>query len=688
MSVTVAGELYGYKAPGAGDTVEVAIVLTDSDGAKVAGVAFDAAGMAVTYRKEGAHSYSAFPTFATENWAECGGGEYDIIMRQSAATELALMDTEGHLNFYVICDATAGDFARVKINSADIFRDDAVEGLVDDVCDEALTGATHNVPTSLGRRLRELEPSAFATWYVDGVAGNDGNDGDSPDAPFLTIGAAIAAVSAGESIVVGPATYAEAGLDLNVASVTMSLARGVIITGGGVGACLVVSAANCIVSGGLYLPGAAEVGIDVEVTADCAMILNTRTSGCSVGFHLKASYCALVNCRSINHSATGFDIEGAYCRLEDCKAQGGGAVRGFYLSGNSADNNIFHDCHSLNNGTAGFEVVAGADNNCFAFSASGDGDGLRVDNGTNNSWAGYAILPLVVPGDIPAMRGTDGAALTGEAETAAASRDAIRTIIAGDVENLDGAAMRGTDGVDTAAMRGTDGAYTGTPPTVGEIDTQLSNVHGAGSWLSGTGAGSKAVSIKLATAGGVPAVGLQVTVKNADQSANIGIATTDSLGVTEIALGLEAATDYVVVVRANVAWTFSATDITTGAGVGDETITVVGTQWTPTPPPAPSYCTVFGFVETPTGAIGEGIARIAAVHSPATRGSGATTVSVVWSNQDTDGLNVAGRFEFALLQGAVIDIVVELTNAADIYRYRLTVPATSSVNWEQMIIAP
>ncbi len=47
------------------------------------------------------------------------------------------------------------------------------------------------------------------------------------------------------------------------------------------------------------------------------------------------------------------------------------------------------------------------------------------------------------------------------------------------------ATMRGTDGVDTATMRGTDGANTTTPPTVGEIDTELIIAHGAGNWEGG-----------------------------------------------------------------------------------------------------------------------------------------------------------------------------------------------------------
>ena len=127
MAITTAGELFGYKAPTAGNTVEIPIVLTDSAGAKVTGIAFDAAGMAVSSRKEGAHDFTAFPTFDTNNWAECGYGEYVIILRQSDATELALMDTEGTLTFYAICTATAGDFAKIKVNTADVSRHTVAE---------------------------------------------------------------------------------------------------------------------------------------------------------------------------------------------------------------------------------------------------------------------------------------------------------------------------------------------------------------------------------------------------------------------------------------------------------------------------------------------------------------------------------------------------------------------------------
>jgi len=154
MAATTAGELWGYAPPGVGETVEIPIVLTDDARVNVTGVAWDAAGMAVTYRKEGEHAFSAFPTFATDNWAECGNGEYVIILRQSDATELALMDTEGTLTFFVICTTTNGNFVKIKVNSEDVVRPAdliSAAAMADAVFDEALEG--HEDAGSFGAAL-------------------------------------------------------------------------------------------------------------------------------------------------------------------------------------------------------------------------------------------------------------------------------------------------------------------------------------------------------------------------------------------------------------------------------------------------------------------------------------------------------------------------------------------------------
>ena len=126
MATVSAGELFGYKAPSTGNTVEIPILLTlTATGAWATGIAWNAAGMTVKYCKPGDSTYSDFPnTFDTNNWREVGYGEYRIIIRQSDAGELALMDTEGHLSFYVVCSTTSGNFAKVKVNVADSARDD------------------------------------------------------------------------------------------------------------------------------------------------------------------------------------------------------------------------------------------------------------------------------------------------------------------------------------------------------------------------------------------------------------------------------------------------------------------------------------------------------------------------------------------------------------------------------------
>jgi len=123
MGVT-AGEVLGVKAPGAGEEVRLPVMLLDSDGAVVTGEAWDAGGMTVAYAKEGASSFTAFPSFATTNWDEIGYGCYDVILDGDEADELALLNTEGHCRLYVKTDNTRGDIFLYKVNPADVARDD------------------------------------------------------------------------------------------------------------------------------------------------------------------------------------------------------------------------------------------------------------------------------------------------------------------------------------------------------------------------------------------------------------------------------------------------------------------------------------------------------------------------------------------------------------------------------------
>jgi len=129
MADVTAGEVLSVKAPGAGETVRLPVMLLDTSGDPVTGVAYDAAGVTVAIAKPGASAFVAWATlvgnaFATENWDEIGYGNYDIILSGDVAGEAAVLDTAGHLRVYVAFTATRGDTGIYKVVPADTARDD------------------------------------------------------------------------------------------------------------------------------------------------------------------------------------------------------------------------------------------------------------------------------------------------------------------------------------------------------------------------------------------------------------------------------------------------------------------------------------------------------------------------------------------------------------------------------------
>jgi len=87
--------------PTSADTVKIEFLLLDSTAPATVktGVAYSAA--TVTYCKPGEASFTAFPSFGTDNWAELGKGWYQLIIRGSVANELALLNTAGPVKFDV-----------------------------------------------------------------------------------------------------------------------------------------------------------------------------------------------------------------------------------------------------------------------------------------------------------------------------------------------------------------------------------------------------------------------------------------------------------------------------------------------------------------------------------------------------------------------------------------------------------
>jgi len=218
--------------------------------------------------------------------------------------------------------------------------------------------------------------------YVDGVNGDDGNSGQEPHVAKKTIGAAVAAASAADRIIVKAGSYDEA-INLNKDSLELICEHGTILSNTTPGTVLTVSANYCKVVG-VILSQAGQTGL--QVTGSFDSIEDCLAFGCSVGFDIGGAENHTDNCRSIQHTTTGFDVTGSYGMFTKSIAAGAAAVRGIYLSANTADRNHFHNCHTLGNTTAGWEVVAGADDNLFSRCSTAVDDGARVDNGANNTW--------------------------------------------------------------------------------------------------------------------------------------------------------------------------------------------------------------------------------------------------------------------------------------------------------------
>lgn len=128
MADVTAGEVLGIKSPGAGQTVRLPVMLLDTDGDPVTGVAYNAAGVTIEIAKPGS-ALSAWATvvgaaFATGNWAEIGRGNYDIILSGDVAGEAAVLNTVGDLRVYVAFSATRGDTFLYRVVPADAARDD------------------------------------------------------------------------------------------------------------------------------------------------------------------------------------------------------------------------------------------------------------------------------------------------------------------------------------------------------------------------------------------------------------------------------------------------------------------------------------------------------------------------------------------------------------------------------------
>lgn len=231
-------------------------------------------------------------------------------------------------------------------------------------------------------------------YYVDASAGSDDNAGTSPDTAFETIGKAISSMSTGDATTIKAGTYAETGLDLNVAACELWFEIGAILAPAS-GTPLTISANYCKVEcpgGSLRVnPAANQTG--VIVSGGFCYVHDIRVpagSSADIGFDITGNGNVLTNCRCSDPLVAAFKVQGDKTKLEDCCT--GGTIAnvsiGFWAM-NSCDKTRIDNCGSQGHSTAGYQVDAGCTNTVVRNSSTGGGDGRRIDNGTDTVFANF-----------------------------------------------------------------------------------------------------------------------------------------------------------------------------------------------------------------------------------------------------------------------------------------------------------
>lgn len=229
-------------------------------------------------------------------------------------------------------------------------------------------------------------------WYVDAGMSDDEGGGMTPVDAFQKIGTAITAASAGDRIVIKAGSYVEASIDITKAGLELWGEHGTILTGGGSGTALEISASNVLVNGVWATPGAAQVGFDIGPDATCH---RTRLVDCisystgGTGFRVGTDdgRATFERCEARGYTTAGFNLGGPAPYLQDCLAIAphGSSTIGYHLSNAACDRGMLHHCRSINNGTNSILIVAGADENVFHVCTDSDTCGAVTDGGTDNA---------------------------------------------------------------------------------------------------------------------------------------------------------------------------------------------------------------------------------------------------------------------------------------------------------------
>lgn len=225
-------------------------------------------------------------------------------------------------------------------------------------------------------------------WYVDAAASDDEGSGQQPDDAYQKIGTAISGASAGDFIKVKAGSYAEAGIDLSKSGLELHGEIGAILTGGG-GVPLTISTNYCRTDEITLTPAAGQIGL--VVTSDFNKAENIKIVGGLTAVQDTGTGNEINHISAEEYTATGFDLQGDEAHVLKCQAVSSQAsTRGYYLSNTGADRTVVEDSISVNNDTAGFEVVSGVTNATFVSCTESPTCGTRVDAGTSTAWRNHS----------------------------------------------------------------------------------------------------------------------------------------------------------------------------------------------------------------------------------------------------------------------------------------------------------
>jgi hypothetical protein len=210
-------------------------------------------------------------------------------------------------------------------------------------------------------------------------------------------------------------------------------------------------------------------------------------------------------------------------------------------------------------------------------------------------------------------------------------------------------------------------------------EAELAAEHGDGLWTNIAGTGAYAITLVFSDGAGRLAGGLAVAIRDLAGNTVAGPLATDTAG--RVTYYLDAG-DYFVVTPSTALWNGANTPITV---MGETTIEIELTLNTIPAPPDADYCRVFVYAKEPDGSVPDsGVFSLERIHSPATVGEGATTVTIVLGD-DSRALDDNGYSYLDILQGARVDLALTTHGRkVPILKRNVTVPTAATANWETL----